>query len=192
MIVSKPFYTPLFSLYTERDFASELTPYILSLRNTEQSLTVSNVGGWHSGTRLGENIHNEDKTVVELLTVIGNAMSVVYKTIGIGKEPTLSNYWFMVNEDGDYNLQHKHSGSYMSGVVYLKAPKDSGSLRLYRPDNLRIIMDPDIIENNEFNYPYWQYEPEDNLVVIFPSTIDHAVMQNKSGDTRIAMSFNYK
>jgi len=192
LIESKPFYTPLFSFYTE-DFATDMVPYIQQLRLETTGEKKSNVGGWHSPTYLEDDLDKTPHFVGELFLEIDKAVKMVYNRLGIiEKEPILSNYWYMINNKGDYNLSHVHSGSYISGVFYFQVPENSGSLRLYRPDNMRLIMEPDMLENNEYNYPYWEYNPVKNFGVLFPSTTEHGVMQSAADDSRIALAFNYK
>ena len=46
--------------------------------------------------------------------------------------------WCNINYYKDYNLQHEHFDAYnkLSGVYYVKAPKDCGKLQLYHPSRL--------------------------------------------------------
>jgi uncharacterized protein (TIGR02466 family) len=191
LIESRPFFSSLFSFWLPTDVSSSMVDHVRYLQKNDSGVNKSNVGGWHSSTF--EEV--DSKITGELFDMITPAVSEIYKRMAISKTPSLSNYWYNVNGVGDYNLQHIHPGSFISGCVYFKVPKDSGTIRIYRPDNLRLVLEHELSENNEYNYPFWEYTPSDNFCVLFPSWMEHAVMQNKTKEEcadRISLAFNYR
>lgn len=100
--------------------------------------------------------------------------------------------WVNINGQGDYNERHHHdplSGTFMSGVFYVKVPKNSGQIRLYDPRPSILLKTKDMMYyNNGFTYHY--YDPEDNFMLMFPSWLEHSVEANKSEEKRISIAFN--
>jgi hypothetical protein len=91
----------------------------------------------------------------------------------------------------------------LSGVIYLKVPKNSGRIAFTRANSDADRMDfittyqyetSDMCPNNpNINVVNW-VEPQENLLVIFPGHLEHYVEQNLTtddDDSRISLSFNY-
>ena len=97
------------------------------------------------------------------------------------EEIEVENYWGHIHEKNMSTNCHNHCSSYVSGVLYVEAPKGSGIL-VFRP---RI--------NQYDNAAYVsKFEPERGIFYMFPSHLDHYVSRNLSDDLRISVSFNFK
>ena len=98
----------------------------------------------------------------------------------------------MVN---NFNYAHTHGGSNISGIYYLSVPGDSGKLLFNNPDktiqNLTFFDGP-FKSFNEYNSTQFEIIPKENLLVLFPSHIEHYVEPNKSDEPRISIAFNIK
>jgi uncharacterized protein (TIGR02466 family) len=169
---------------------SWLIPKILQLYLHQKTTKVSNMGGWQS---IKYNTLEELPYMNPIILTISESMIPLYKRMGIkSQEIRLANFWFNINPKYSYNLTHKHPGSYFSAVLYVKVPKNSGNINFIRPDNL-----PDYIfdtEQTEDNWESYFMEPKDNLLLIFPSWLNHSVGQNVTEDEddyRISIAFNF-
>jgi uncharacterized protein (TIGR02466 family) len=96
----------------------------------------------------------------------------------------LIHYWANVNSKGGYNISHNHSGSLLSGVIYLQAT-ETGMIE-FQPIN----------HIYKINHPCWfyngsmQYHPKDGDILLFPSYLLHWVEPNPADRDRINIAFN--
>ena len=102
--------------------------------------------------------------------------------------------WLQLYPTGTHFNKHDHYGAIVSGVLYLKAPKDCGNIRFYNPVTGRRATDV-FFENikttsNEYNYHYVEYTPIEGEMIMFESWLEHSVDMNLSTENRIAVSFN--
>ncbi len=106
--------------------------------------------------------------------------------------------WPNVNRFGDYHDLHNHPHSYLSGTYYVKVPVDveelpgrddrrPGAISFYDPRpqaNMNAVSgDPQIEAEHTV-------QPEDGLVLLWPSFLHHFVHPNLSQQPRISISFN--
>jgi len=104
-----------------------------------------------------------------------------------------SNMWVNINKQGDWNDIHDHdpyAGTALSGVFYVKTPKNCGRIRFYDPRDT-ITKAPDMKYYNDGD-SYYYFDPEPNLLIIFPAWLKHMVEPNNSAENRISISFNIK
>ena len=100
-------------------------------------------------------------------------------------------FWFNINKKGDYNDVHDHdsySGTFLSGVFYVSTPENCGRIRLYDP-RCFVIGAPDMkyyYDSNNYHY----FNPEPNLLIMFPGWLKHDVEPNQSTDNRVSVAFN--
>jgi len=99
--------------------------------------------------------------------------------------------WLNINKQGDYNEIHSHNpheGNFLSGVFYVRCPINSGRIRFYDPR-------PNIGSSPEMMYycdgaRYQWIEPKSNMLLLFPSWLEHDVEINKSKKERVSIAFN--
>ena len=83
-------------------------------------------------------------------------------------------------------------------MYYPYVEHGSGNLELRNPISAIEYIFPQSRENtvidsyNLFNSKIWQIVPENNLLVIFPSWLQHYVRQGNSNTTRISIALNSK
>ena len=101
--------------------------------------------------------------------------------------------WVNRNPKGARNSRHTHitytKNLLLSGVYYVKVPKDSGRIRFYDPRNISIMNTPDNVYYNDSN-TYNFIAPQEDMILFFPSWFEHDVEENKSNDERISIGFN--
>ena len=97
--------------------------------------------------------------------------------------------WTNYTEKHQQHHRHNHPNSILSGVFYVNCLKDRDQITFYRKDEPQIQ-----IEQKSFNQTInnsWQRIPvKNNLLIVFPSQLDHEVELISSGGTRVSLSFN--
>jgi uncharacterized protein (TIGR02466 family) len=145
---------------------------------TEPSSSISNIGGYQ-GHHFSDN---------QLFTTIKRNI------LSFQDEPIKKfNYvsWVNVNGPGSYNERHSHdphSGTFLSGVFYVKCPEGSGRIRFYDP-RPHIQSAADMKYYNRSDTYHW-FPPIPNTMIMFPSWLEHDVEINRSTEERISISFN--
>jgi uncharacterized protein (TIGR02466 family) len=92
--------------------------------------------------------------------------------------------WFNVSKTGGYQHVHCHPTMDISAVYYYQTNGDDGSLML-SPDSSGL-------KNSIFNVEYKKIPPQEGMLILFPSFLDHAVLMNKTNHDRISITFNIK
>ena len=166
-----------------------------------QGVQISNIGGWHSNTRMvdwgGE-----------------AARALVYKAMGMADEGCsniahdqgreygwVPEMWANVSGSGHSNQYHTHPGSLWSAVAYIDDgyagsddPELGGELQLLDPRmpmvrmgslDLRLREVDGTVQNNEPTI-----RPQTGLIVMFPSWLQHAVRPFRGTGTRISVAIN--
>ena len=156
-------------------------------KQNPKGLKRSNRGGWHSRIY---NI-NEDNLISEHLKKgLGKS---VFTTLKQTLQVNVS-YWIMINSPNTYNCSHTHPNSHLSGVFWINAPKNSGDLKFINPSNFEAYVELHCYVNQfklDTNvYESYIYTPTAGKMVTFPSYVIHEVLDNKSNEDRIAVSYN--
>lgn len=174
---------------------------IENIEKTVPSSKFSNYGGYQSPSIPHKFIDNP--ATLDLFTrYIVPAARKIAEQWELPKDIEEFHYWYNINRKYNFNKTHPHPLSYISGVYYLKVPKDSGVIVFERARDetdrmdfmTRELMNRGIpVDNNRTNTEHWFY-PHDGLLVMFPGHLMHCVNQNltnDSDDRRISLSFNF-
>ena len=103
--------------------------------------------------------------------------------------PYITQSWINYTEADQFHHRHSHTNSYVSGVFYINADKKIDSIKFYKAlQDERIKLN--VAQYNLFNSPGWTFPVETGDIVLFPSTLVHAVVKRKRPTTRISLSFN--
>ena len=104
--------------------------------------------------------------------------------------------WVLLHKKGDHSQRHYHRNSWLSGVYYLNARKDSGSIAFYdqRPygwtcDSMNPISE--IEELSLITANAYTIEPQAGDILLFPSKLEHKSNPNQTDFDRVCISFNY-
>lgn len=165
---------------------------ILAEEAEKPSTGRSNIGGWRSEHDL---LTREEPEITALCDEIRAAIRHVFQaTVG----PDGFNGYFAINgwanvlRRGNYNTLHNHPESAWSGVYYV----DIGTQNAEHPlSGMLEFMDPrPFVEmvstpGMPFGLPV-RIQPEDGLMVIFPSWLYHHVHAYSGDGARIAIAFN--
>jgi uncharacterized protein (TIGR02466 family) len=161
-----------------------LTKLSFDIEKTTSKVIKSNFGGFNSG--------DIDSNLMPQLTKdILHFGNIFFKNFNLNEKLKLGNIWININRHKDSNLQHAHPFSKISGVFYIKAPKNSGNLVFINPHPIENYLRTKNIDNfNHFNSKIWSIPPEENILYLFPSWLEHRVDMNLSKEERISVSFN--
>jgi uncharacterized protein (TIGR02466 family) len=96
--------------------------------------------------------------------------------------------WIAKTEDSQSEM-HNHKNSFYSGVYYFDDyTEDSGSLQFKNPLFSHSDFNLTPREWNIMNSCSWNISPEKNLLIFFPSYLEHRVINNKG--KRRSLAFN--
>jgi len=99
--------------------------------------------------------------------------------------------WVNKSSPGQFHPKHKHPNSVISGVMFLDENSD-GSLppiRFHRTLDI-FPLDFKFDDLNEFNASCREFDPDQGMLMLFPSLLEHDVDRNRSDRVRMSLSFN--
>jgi uncharacterized protein (TIGR02466 family) len=175
-----------------------LVDYIYSMREIDPiGNKISNSGGWQS-----KNLTKDDEFYIKfnnLILSIEDEANNFFDSSGYhGIYLRVQNFWININYPKTYNHHHMHGGSILSGVFYVKVPKNSGNIIFSNPSaNLKdAYIQPLLTRNctttfNSFTSSNLSLTPEENYFLVFPSWQEHWVEQNESDEDRLSIAFNF-
>ena len=175
--------------FDKEDFKKkELTDFCYSQKKLHpKSLHRSNRGGWHSPVL---NVNDENPMSVHLRKGLAKSVFTTLKPhLKVNVE-----YWIMINGPNCCNAAHTHPNAHMSGVFWIKSPKNSGNLKFLSPSNFKAYVELNSYVSNfttDTNvHEAYVYTPRAGNMITFPSHVVHEVLPNKSKQDRIAVSYN--
>jgi uncharacterized protein (TIGR02466 family) len=106
----------------------------------------------------------------------------------------LTNSWSVLHEPKDWGQMHLHTNCLLSGVLYTKVHENSGKIVFHRNNMINIFptaIDIEYERKNILNARTWEIEPEDNMILLFPSQLLHSIIENQSDKDRYSLAFNF-
>ena len=102
--------------------------------------------------------------------------------------------WININKWRDFNSAHVHPGCDLSGVLWIKTPKDSGTFEFDSPhlfSQFRVMecYSEEITDRHKLYPSYW-IPSEEGKIVFFPASLSHKVNSSQSREDRISVAFN--
>ncbi len=183
------FPTPIYIFdHNDPSLNEQLEKDIVAWSNQDKGITRTNVQGWHSTTDM-----HQKPEYKKLVDGLFEAQHMIYKEEHLDSEPFLGNMWANINPPGGMNRAHIHPNSLWSGVYYVKAPENSGQLKMEDPRSVALMVRPRQKAHKlpQRLYRETHYEPIDGRCIMFPSWLMHCVDPNQSNDIRISVSFNF-
>ncbi|WP_392530623.1 TIGR02466 family protein [Nostoc sp. C117] len=153
-----------------------------------RGIQMSNILGWHSVDNLNKRDDFQDfmKIIMDNVLEIANFLKWDLEQVVL----TINNCWAMINRKFSSNSVHDHPNSLLSGVYYIKSPKDCGGLLFRDPRVAAHRILPPYLELTPWTMPSVTYKPVEGTMIIFPSWLTHGVEPNLSDEERISISFN--
>jgi uncharacterized protein (TIGR02466 family) len=104
----------------------------------------------------------------------------------------ITSMWANITSPNRRHNTHMHPNCLLSGLVYIKTPKDCGKTLFFSPRHLANAMAPDLLEKNELNADTFIFPVEKGRMVIWPSYLPHAVDNGNANEEedRIVVAFN--
>jgi uncharacterized protein (TIGR02466 family) len=165
----------------------QINNFSIKLKKKQKGRILSKEGGFQS-----DNLNKKEIVLNSLINKIEYYSNIfITDILKVNYKLTLDNIWININQFKDFNIIHNHPFSKISGVFYVKAPKNSGNLTFVNDSNIiNFISDQNILNYNNYNSSIWSIEPEENVLYLFPSWFKHYVKPNLSNKKRISISFN--
>jgi uncharacterized protein (TIGR02466 family) len=137
-----------------------------------------------------KNLKNLNKQIIEHLKFYKEEIFSIANNINI----FIKHSWSMKHIKGDRSQKHFHENSLVSGIIYVKTPKKSGNIIFHKKNSVINDISPLIQLNfnefNLFNSGAWNLDIEENMIILFPSYLDHSTEVNDSDDERYCLSFD--
>ena len=131
------------------------------------------------------------KEMTNLRDFIETSVSDYFTTVHNPKHKVnlrITQSWLNYTEPGEWHHKHAHPNSFVSGVFYPQANRETDKIYFYRDGFQQIKLPP---ENwNIWNSESWWFEVGTGDLVLFPSSLQHMVETVQGNQTRISLSFN--
>lgn len=195
------FVTSCFTTYVDSINHSSIVDAIEKIQAAESGNFRSNEGGFQSKVRQSPEFDNAE-TAKLFEEVISPAAKMVAKSWSLPSTMDNVGYWYNVNYKYSSNREHTHPQAFLSGVYYIKVPKDCGNIVFLRSNSehdkmefihQKITEEELHIDNNRINTEHW-FAPVEGMLILFPGHLTHYVRQNLTNDAddrRISLSFNF-
>jgi len=102
--------------------------------------------------------------------------------------PQITLMWATGMGTGDTIHRHYHPNSLYSGVYYPQNRIDYSPLRFYTPK--RPMLMPSVKRDNMYNSFCMNITPKQNMIVLFPSYLEHDTVPCEQNDLRLSVAFN--
>ena len=171
------------------EIQSDLIDYAYKLREKDPIASKkSNQGGWQS---FDFDVNDSDDILHNLLINCINKFPRFKNNVY-----AFMDAWVNINKTGDYNVTHDHPDCDLSGVLWVKAPKDCGNIVFDSPVGFQTYREvnsyrDDFKKENAIFKSYY-YTPKEGRIIMFPSYLKHDVKKNISQEDRISVSFNMR
>lgn len=172
------------------EFKSKHTSLIAVINNTfrkKENNFKSNRGGWQSEVHT----YRGDGSFKPIIEAIGFTCDKVKSILDLHVVGPKIKYWVNINKKYDYNTSHIHPNAIISGIYYLKVPKNSGDIVFHHPSPYMHLIEHASV--NKYNNGTYTYTPKEGDLFLFSPYLNHEVTQNLTedeDDERISIAFN--
>lgn len=130
----------------------------------------------------------------ELITEVATEVNQDHWPSGAAAEANIIESWFHVTQNGGYHDVHSHPNCSWCGIYYL----EPGQCDLSQRNGVNRFYDPRI---NADHYAdagsaylnqqgFWDFEPVEGQIVIFPSYLKHSALPYFGDQDRVVIAFN--
>ena len=104
--------------------------------------------------------------------------------------------WVNLHRPKDFAPLHCHKNSMYSFIFYVDVNKSENNGDIVFTSSVKSTysngaFDIPISSYNVFNSLEWRVKPKNNMILIFPSHLDHCVTENQSKEDRYSIAGNY-
>jgi len=129
----------------------------------------------------------------ELIDVIMSETASILDAHAIRRDSHyITNMWANIANPNRRHNFHIHPNCLLSGIVYIKTPKNCGRTIFASPRMHSKNLEPTYMQKNELNADIFSIPPEKGRMMIWPSHVPHAVEQGTANEAedRIVVAFN--
>jgi uncharacterized protein (TIGR02466 family) len=102
----------------------------------------------------------------------------------------ISSSWATRIDSNGYSQYHDHRNSAYSAVLYLDDVSQGGEIQFQSPNPSTVfLLNPE--EWNTFNYEVYHITPAKNLLLFFPSYLQHRINRYLGKDPRYSIAMNF-
>ena len=169
------------------EIQNQLIDYAYQFKNKNpEGVKISNHGGWQSHDFV---VNNENDLLQSFIINCLSNFPNIDKSINFDVDA-----WININKPGDYNSKHHHPNCHLSGVLWVKAPEECGRIQFQSPVEFQTYTEvqsytEEFKNSNNYFHTYY-FSPIEGRMLVFPSHLQHEVLENKSNEDRISVSFN--
>ena len=191
------FAAPLMQVQLDLD-SEKLIEFAFEMWNKDKKgVQETNRGGWHSENIIEEKHEEFIKLKKEITQQLQTYHLEVFQDMKFKKSviQSMEKVWVNINEKYHHNEWHVHGFSTLSGAYYIKYDGfEYGDIMFKNPFGSYI---------SDVHWPQglvekWggvtseiiEFTPKSNMLLIFPSWLEHKVETNLKNDSRISVSFN--
>ena len=133
------FHAPVWSrkVVAHERINTDIMQVLGKLEAETQSITRSNVGGWHSHDQIHR--RNDLSKIRKIIgtNCVGCATFMEFDFDNF--DLAIKEMWLNKNGRDDFNKAHIHPNAMLSGAYYVKVPEGSGNIELYDPVPARLM-----------------------------------------------------
>ncbi|HEY2528006.1 MAG TPA: TIGR02466 family protein [Xanthobacteraceae bacterium] len=129
----------------------------------------------------------------ELVEVILAESATVLDVYAIKRDSHyIANMWANIANPNRRHNFHIHPNCLLSGIVYIKTPRNCGRTIFASPRMNSKLIEPTYFQKNELNADIFSMPPEKGRMMIWPSHVAHSVEQGSANEAedRIVVAFN--
>ena len=181
MISHSLFPTPVSFFELGRELSAKENKFLLNL---EQKPNDGN-------TSSKERYLLDDPKLASLREFIDVSVSTYFKEIHSPKNKVdlrITQAWVNYTKPGQQHHKHRHANSFISGVFYIKANKETDRIHFFKGGYQQIKLPVD--QWNLYNSESWWLPVGTGELILFPSSLTHMVEKVKGEDLRVSLSFN--
>jgi len=146
-------------------------------------------------------------TFAPLITTLTGHAAAYLERLGFDRSRValhIQRCWPVVSEVGQVVGRHHHPNAHLSAVVYINGDGSGrcGCLRFFPPRQANELVPglavghdgpirPDAAGTAQWNAPWFDVAPRAGLLLLFPASVDHAVLENEDpNDSRFSISLD--
>lgn len=185
--VAQLFATPIWTFKPRNAaaLAAQLETKLRALRDADPRWQKNASGLWQSRDTL-----HEDPELAGLVSLILEASAAVLKLLEMQCQLRITSLWGNIGRHTDFLHEHTHPNNYLSGIVYVTVPKDSGATSFKDPRPQARVLRPKVLRDNPLNSSEFRYVGAPGTIVMFHSWLEHSVTPNETDRDRITLAFN--
>jgi uncharacterized protein (TIGR02466 family) len=181
MSVNLIFPTPVISFKLGRNLTQAETDLLINMPTRMNMGNVTSI----------DNIVLENKVLSDIAGFIKSSVNQCFDELYKPRKKVklrITQSWLNYTKKDQFHHRHSHPNSFLSGVFYANANKDSDKIYFYDSRYCQITIPGS--EHTPINSRSWGFPVETGDLVIFPSNLEHSVEVLTTDTVRASLAFN--